>query len=248
MFNFRLACTGDQAMLEFLVRAEMMLCSFRLSSMTSTELYAAIRPLRKLTHHVKASQPHLSPWLREILSLIGYLLGPHDWKTVIGYYNQGAEEYTLMPFYLVPELVARRIVVLKGGMARVPYSHLVTILVRIFFLTLRHGVLTVQGDGLTRLQEPRIQKLVGQLKVTKMMSWLLLALLAFCEGNPPMTGGFPSQRASNAELWCFQFLYWASTGIGFSSERPSDIYLRLVAQEMMKTSITNTVCIRSLYI
>ena len=28
-------------------------------------------------------------------------------------------------------------------------------------------------------------------------------LLALCEGNPPMTGGFPSQGASNTQLWCF---------------------------------------------
>ena len=31
------------------------------------------------------------------------------------------------------------------------------------------------------------------------------ALLALCEGNPPVTGGFPSQRASNAEPW---WLIW----------------------------------------
>ena len=29
------------------------------------------------------------------------------------------------------------------------------------------------------------------------------ALLALCMGNPPVTGGFTTQRASNAELWCF---------------------------------------------
>ena len=28
------------------------------------------------------------------------------------------------------------------------------------------------------------------------------ALLALCEGNRPVTGRFPSQRASNADLWC----------------------------------------------
>ena len=28
-------------------------------------------------------------------------------------------------------------------------------------------------------------------------------LLALCEGNPPGTGRFPSQRASNADLWCY---------------------------------------------
>ena len=29
------------------------------------------------------------------------------------------------------------------------------------------------------------------------------ALLALCEGNPPVTGGFPSQRTSNAEMFFF---------------------------------------------
>ena len=31
----------------------------------------------------------------------------------------------------------------------------------------------------------------------------LSALLALCEGNPLVTIGFHSQRASNANLWCF---------------------------------------------
>ena len=30
----------------------------------------------------------------------------------------------------------------------------------------------------------------------------LSTLLALCEGNPPVTGGFPSQRASNVDFWC----------------------------------------------
>ena len=45
----------------------------------------------------------------------------------------------------------------------------------------------------------------------------LSALLALCEGNPPFTGGFPSQRASNVELW-FSFLHtwtdcWTNSGV-----------------------------------
>ena len=31
----------------------------------------------------------------------------------------------------------------------------------------------------------------------------LSALLGLCEGKQQYTGGFPSQRASDAELWCF---------------------------------------------
>ena len=37
----------------------------------------------------------------------------------------------------------------------------------------------------------------------------LSALLALCEGNPPVTGGFPSQKANNAELWFFFLLLLA---------------------------------------
>ena len=31
-------------------------------------------------------------------------------------------------------------------------------------------------------------------------------LLALCEGNPSVTGGFPLTKASDAELWCFFWL------------------------------------------
>ena len=30
-----------------------------------------------------------------------------------------------------------------------------------------------------------------------------VTLMAFCWGNPPVTGGFPSQKVSNLDLWCF---------------------------------------------
>ena len=32
---------------------------------------------------------------------------------------------------------------------------------------------------------------------------MLSALLALCEGNPLVINGFPSQRVSNVEFWCF---------------------------------------------
>ena len=33
-------------------------------------------------------------------------------------------------------------------------------------------------------------------------------LLSLCAGNPPVTGGFPSQRDSNADLWCYFVVSW----------------------------------------
>ena len=41
------------------------------------------------------------------------------------------------------------------------------------------------------------------------------ALLALCEGNPPLTGRFLLQRASNVELWCF-LCCWANGWVNSS--------------------------------
>ena len=43
------------------------------------------------------------------------------------------------------------------------------------------------------------------------------ASLAFCEGNPLVSGEFPSQKAGDAELWCFSLICtltnsWANNG------------------------------------
>ena len=44
---------------------------------------------------------------------------------------------------------------------------------------------------------------------------ILSILLALCEGNPPVTGGFPSQKANNVEHWCFLWfeMWWCSCDI-----------------------------------
>ena len=37
--------------------------------------------------------------------------------------------------------------------------------------------------------------------------WDVSASLALCVGNPPVTGGFPSQRTSDAQYWYFVWRY-----------------------------------------
>ena len=50
-------------------------------------------------------------------------------------------------------------------------------------------------------------------RITNMLSWwhhqmeTFSMLLALCEGNPLVTGGFPSKEASDTELWCFLDLH-----------------------------------------
>ena len=45
------------------------------------------------------------------------------------------------------------------------------------------------------------------------------SLLALCEGNPPVTCGFPSHGASNVELWYFLWC-WQEQAIGQTTELP----------------------------
>ena len=49
---------------------------------------------------------------------------------------------------------------------------------------------------------PTNVRLVNVYNTYMMTSWHASALLALCEGNPPVTGGFPSQRVSKAWLCC----------------------------------------------
>ena len=44
--------------------------------------------------------------------------------------------------------------------------------------------------------------------IQKLSSWL-----ALCEGNPPIIGGLPSQKTSNAEFWCVFAVRWTSCWI-----------------------------------
>ena len=54
---------------------------------------------------------------------------------------------------------------------------------------------------------------------------MLSSLLAFCETIPLITRGFPSQRTSNAELWCF-FMLWCQPGQAVKKTCPVAGYVR----------------------
>ena len=68
---------------------------------------------------------------------------------------------------------------------------------------------------------------LGQPLITMLHRWRHhviekpFTFLTLCEGNPPVTGGFPSQRASNAELWYLLLWPWC---IQWSSLYPAVVY------------------------
>ena len=52
---------------------------------------------------------------------------------------------------------------------------------------------------------------------------MISTLLVLCEGNPPVTGGFPSQKTSNEELSCFPSLVLAWTSCWTDSRVASNL-------------------------
>ena len=60
----------------------------------------------------------------------------------------------------------------------------------------------------------------------------LPALHALCEGNPTVTGGFPSQRAGISDLWYFFSCYH-----GQSVEQTVVLHLSLGRQDVHVTSL-----------
>ena len=62
------------------------------------------------------------------------------------------------------------------------------------------------------------------------------ALLALCEGNPPVTGGFSLTKANDAELWCFLWSAWTK---GWANNRDAGDLRRLRPSPM-----TSLECIR----
>ena len=64
---------------------------------------------------------------------------------------------------------------------------------------------TVSPHGVTRPQWVN-SYLTHLYQLTRMMTASHrndFCIAGLCEGNPPVTAGFPSQRASNVQLWCF---------------------------------------------
>ena len=71
--------------------------------------------------------------------------------------------------------------------------------------------------------------------VAMMISSYCNAVLAICEGNPSVTGGFPSQRDSNGELWYF-LCGWPEHIIEQTVNLPviSDAIMKLHNNEIMQ--------------
>ena len=83
----------------------------------------------------------------------------------------------------------------------------------------------------------------------------LSALLSLCEGNPPVIGGFPSQRDSNVELWCFG-VFWSQQAVELTAQlswfetpwRPCDaiiMHYKHVIMSAMASQITSPMIVYS---
>ena len=78
------------------------------------------------------------------------------------------------------------------------------------------------------------------------------ALPAPCEGNPPVAGGFPSQNASDTELWCF---LWSAPwiNVGANNSEASDLrrhrphYDAIVLKFILCWGLFHLICAHHVY-
>ena len=54
----------------------------------------------------------------------------------------------------------------------------------------------------------------------------IFRVTGLCEGNQPVTDGFPSQRTGNAKLWCLFMYAWTNGGVGGDLKR-HDAHVKL---------------------
>ena len=101
---------------------------------------------------------------------------------------------------------------------------------KLYTLWTHHIITATSCDTITswRLRSPKIWMFVQQLVYTNDKEYP--SLLVLCEGNPPLTGRFPSQRASNTEAVSISWRHHAQEYRRLWSEWVTVIWLSRAAQ------------------
>lgn len=144
-FTLRLLLANEAGARSFLVQAETRLFQFRLQCMSDTELSRFLSFTEKRLNKIKKSsktlyaEHSLVSYTQDILSQVKS--SDQSWKTVVAQCRENSNHsFFIVPFTVVPHLVAKRIVTVHNGLAAVPYQYLHDVLRHCFELNLVHGV------------------------------------------------------------------------------------------------------------
>ncbi|XP_061188054.1 uncharacterized protein LOC133196137 [Saccostrea echinata] len=144
-FTLRLLLANEADTCDFLLQAETRLFQFRLKSMNDTELSGYLSyfesKLKKLQDSIHPLSSDFS-FVYQIQSILSQIKSSHrSWRKVVSFSHDKKDNFSFhVPFSVVPQLVAKRVVTIQHGQADVPYCYLHDVLEHCFMLILRHGL------------------------------------------------------------------------------------------------------------
>ena len=150
-------------MRDFLVSSETLLFDFRFSCMSKDELFKCLRSLDQHCNRHETYEKSMQTFLKIFADIKAKY---HGWKGLIrAYLNGTSSGYLHVPFQTVLQLVAKRQVSLKSGIASVPISKLRELVTSLFMLMMSSGVSGAAEMAKVAEEDERIHILIKQLKV-----------------------------------------------------------------------------------
>lgn len=164
---------------KFFHQAELFFFKYRFSCFSQSEIVSCLRPLKKYYLLLDKSRSSLlSPEERNVKEIIECLVAQFTWKQLVEFYLQGGDDkYIQLPFFHVPEMVAKRNVVLSQGKAFVPCTELDVVLAILFEVMLLHGMEVANARWIDVKEDVRLHPLAHKLKVSVWFLCHFLSLL-----------------------------------------------------------------------
>ena len=163
-FSFRLASSQIPEMSRFFVHAETSLFCYRVTCMREEELVQTVKQIEKL-YKLMLEETNMSKYLQQSFATITALTQTHKLVDLVKEYFKGSNLILSVPFLSVTSLVKHRKVPLRRGLALVPATSLLDILVPLFKDILQYGMKLAAEKYQEVKEDPRIRRLCLQLKV-----------------------------------------------------------------------------------
>ncbi|XP_033728896.1 DNA primase large subunit-like isoform X2 [Pecten maximus] len=156
---------------DFLLKAESQLFKFRFQCMSEDELTKSLRRtdshLKKVQHNYLVPSIHDFQKLKNIRDMFRLITTTEQrWKLIVRRYLSGDSERGFqIPFFIVPQLVAKRRVELDNGLAFVPFCKLEDVISQLWYQLLVWGIDRACRIQKTFLQDKRMRVLTRHIQV-----------------------------------------------------------------------------------
>lgn len=158
--------SADKDTKEYFRKAERQLFKVRMLCMSDKEMSRMLQKTFTKLQSIQNQQKSVFTNIYNVIQTICQsesILSP---QKAVQKYIEKSQDCFRVAFQIVPNLVAARVVELDRGIALIPYSKLVDVLINIFDLILQEGIDLAQTAVLTQIQsDSRMAKLTTQIQV-----------------------------------------------------------------------------------